>query len=210
MKYLLLAAAFLGVLGYAWFGRGDANVYAITPADVYQALRSAPVEKGNGGVFGNLDTSVSGNGDSVITWNASGSHASRRCEATIAPEGTDQSRLTAFCDGGGAGDGAAAGMVSGMNRKALIEHIDATLDKRPYDARMAQGSTASGWPSDARQADGSYGPAVGDALKMERDLKQMERDIDKLEKAPRVEAGTSPNVQFQPGKPMVNVNPNRR
>ena len=210
MKYLLLAAAFLGVLGYAWFGRGDANVYAITPADVYQALRSAPVEKGNGGVFGNLDTSVSGNGDSVITWNASGSHASRRCEATIAPEGTDQSRLTAFCDGGGAGDGAAAGMVSGMNRKALIEHIDATLDKRPYDARMAQGSTASGWPSDARQADGSYGTAVGDALKMERDIKQDIKQMEQDQAATDAVRAAHSGVQFQPGKPMVNVNPNRR
>lgn len=210
MKYLLLAGAFFGVIFYAWFGRGDANVYAMAPPEVYQALRSAPVEKGNGAVFGKLDTSVSGNGDSVIYWNASGSHAAIHCEATITPEGTDQSRLTAFCGGGGASDGAAAGMVSGMKRKALIEHIDATLGKRPFDAHLAQGSTASGWPSDARQPDGSYGTMVGGALTMERNLKQMERDIDKLEKAPRVEAGTSPNVQFQPGKPMVDVNPNRR
>ena len=140
MKYLLLAGAFLGVLGYAWFGRSDANVYAVAPAEVYQALRSAPVEKGNGAVFGKLDTSVSGNGDSVVYWNASGSHAAHHCEATIAPEGADHSRLTAYCDGGGPSDGAAAGMVSGMKRKALIEHIDATLDKRSYDARLAQGS----------------------------------------------------------------------
>ena len=213
MKYLLLGAAFLGVIGYAWFGRGEANVYAMTPAEVYQSLRSAPVEPGNDGVFGRLDTSVSGNGDSVIYWNASGSHAAVHCEATITPEGTDQSRLTAFCGGGGASDGAAAGMVSGMKRKALIEHIDATLDKRPYEARMAQGSTASGWPSDARQPDGSYGTAVVGALKMEQDIKQMGREMEKDSAQRDADAAykrAHAGVQFQAGKPMVDLSPNSR
>ena len=206
MKYLLLAGAFLGVISYAWFGRGEANVYAMAPAEVYKILRSAPVKPGGQGVFGRLDTSVSGNGDSVVYWNASGSHAAIHCEATIGPEGADKSRLTAFCGGGGAGDGAAAGMVSAMHRKALIEHIDATLDKRAYDAHLAQGSTASGWPSDARQADGSYGTAVAGALKMERDIKQMEHDYEKGKAASDAIASAHAGVQFKPGKPMVNPN----
>ena len=204
MKYLLLAAAFLGVLGYAWFGRGDANVYAMAPTEVYQVLRSAPVEKGNGAVFGKLDTSVSGNGESKIYWNGG------QCEAEITPEGTDKSRIMAFCNGGSASDGAAAGMVSGMRRKALIEHIDATLYKRPYDAHLAQGSTASGWPSDARQADGSYGTAVAGALQMERDIKQDIKQMEKDQAATDAVRAAHSGVQFQPGKPMVNVNPNRR
>ena len=119
----------------------------------------------------------------------------------------------AFCNGGGAGDGAAAGLVSGMDRKALIEHIDATLDKRPFDVRLAQGSTASGWPSDARQPDGSYGTMVGDALKMEREINQMNRDMKQYEAKADAEmayARAHSGVQFQPGKPMVNVNPNSR
>jgi hypothetical protein len=176
MKYLLLGAAVAGIIGYAWFGRGEANVYAMTPAEVYAALRAAPVEPGGQGVFGRLDTSVSGNGDNAVYWNASGSHAGIRCEANIAPEGSDKSRLTAYCDGGAAGSGAAAGMLMAMKRKALIEHIDATLDKRPFDVKLAQGSTASGWPSDARQPDGTLGTAMGDALKMERDMKKMMRE----------------------------------
>lgn len=206
MKYLLLGAAFAGILGYAWFGRGESNVYATTPAEVYAALRAAPVEPGGQGVFGRLDTSVSGNGDSVIYWNASGSHAAIHCEANITPEGADKSRLTAFCGGGGAGSGAAGGMLSAMNRKALIEHIDAALDKRPYDVRLAQGSTAAGWPSDARQADGSLGTAMGDALKMERDMKKMMHEAEGEMATAQAQSG----VQFQPGKPMVNVNPNNR
>ncbi len=206
MKYLLLGAAFAGILGYAWFGRGEANVYAMTPAEVYAALRAAPLQKGNGAVFGNLDTSVSGNGENAVYWSASGSHASKRCEATITPEGADKSRLTAYCGGGSFSDGAAAGMVSAMDRKALIEHIDATLDKRPYDVKLAQGSTASGWPSDARQADGSLGTAMGDALKMEREMKQMIREGESEIASAQAHSG----VQFQPGQPMVNPNSGTR
>ena len=206
MKYLLLGAAFAGILGYAWFGRGEANVYAMTSTQVYAALRAAPLEQGSGTPFGNLDTSVSGNGENVVSWNASGSHAAIHCEANITPEGADKSRLTAFCGGGGASDGAAAGMVSAMNRKALIEHIDAALDKRPYDVRLAQGSTAAGWPSDARQADGSLGTAMGDALKMDRDMQKMINEAEGGMATAQAQSG----VQFQPGKPMVNVNPNSR
>lgn len=203
MKYLLLGAAVAAILGYAWVGRGEANVYDMSPADVYAALRAAPVEPGNDGVFGRLDTSVSGNGDNAVYWSASGSHAALRCEANIAPEGSGKSRLTAFCDGGSASSGAAAGMLMGMKRKALIEHIDATLDKRPYDAQLAMGSTASGWPADTRQPDGSLGAAVGGALKMERDMKDMMREAEEQMANAKAHSG----VQFQAGKPMVNVNP---
>lgn len=203
MKYLLLGAAFAGILGYAWFGRGEANVYAMTPAEVYAALRAAPVEPGGQGVFGRLDTSVSGNGDDAVYWNASGSHAGIRCEANITPEGADNSRLTAFCGGGAAGAGAAAGMLMAMKRKALIEHIDATLDKRAYDFKLAQGSTASGWPADSRQADGSLGTAMGDALKMERDMKDSIREMEGEIATAQAHSG----VQFQPGQPMVDVSP---
>ncbi|MES2904699.1 MAG: hypothetical protein V4696_10980 [Pseudomonadota bacterium] len=206
MKYLLLGAAFAGIVGYAWFGRGEANVYAMTPTEVYAALRAAPVEPGGQGVFGRLDTSVSGNGDNAVYWNASGSHAAIRCEANITPEGADKSRLTAFCGGGGAGSGAAAGMLSAMNRKALIEHIDATLDKRAYDVKLAQGSTASGWPSDARQADGSLGTAMGDAMKMEREMKKMIKEAEGEMASAQAHRG----VQFQPGQPMVQTNPQSR
>ena len=96
-----------------------------------------------------------------------------------APEGADKSRVMAYCnDGGSMSDGAAAGMVSGMQRKALIEHIDATLLKCPFDVKLAQGPTASGWPSDARQPDGSLGTATGEALKMERDMHKMMRQAE--------------------------------
>ena len=207
MKYLLLAAAFLAVIGYAWFGRGEANVYAMAPAEAYSKLKAAPIQADGKSAFGRLDYSVSGNGESKIYWNGSGgTFASSQCEAEITPEGTDKSRIMAFCNGGSMSDGAAAGMVSGMQRKALIEHIDATLTGRPFDVKLAQGSTASGWPSDARQPDGSYGTAVAGAIKMERDIKQDIREMEK-DQAQRDEVKAAhAGVQFEPGKPMVNPN----
>ena len=205
MKYLLLAGAFLGVIGYAWFSTGDPNLYSMSQAEAYQKLRAAPVEKGNTGMFGNLDTSVSGNGDSKVYWNAGGNH----CEAEITPEGSS-SRLTAFCGGGSASDGAAAGMVSGMHRRALIEHIDAALKGRAFDKRQALGETAARWPSDARQPDGSYGTAVGDALKMERDIKQ---SIKEIEADAKQQAASSPPpavTQDQSTRPSVDLSSSSR
>lgn len=205
MKYLLLAGAFLGVIGYAWFSSGDANVYPISQTEVYQKLRAAPVEKGNTGVFGKLDTSVSGNGDSKVYWNAGGNH----CEAEITPEGSS-SRLMAFCSGGSASDGAAAGMVSGMHRRALIEHIDAALTGRTFDKRAALGETAARWPSDARQPDGSYGTAVGDALKMERDIKQSIKEMETSAKQQAVSSPSPAVTQYQSTKPSVDLSSTSR
>ncbi|MEO8141608.1 MAG: hypothetical protein ABI617_03010 [Sphingomicrobium sp.] len=207
MKYLLLSAAVAGIIGYAWFGRGEANVYSMTPAEAYSKLRAAPIQADGKTAFGRLVYVVSGDGDSKLYWNGSGgTFASSHCEADITPEGAAKSRIMAHCNGGSLSDGAAAGMVSGMQRKALIEHIDATLEGRPFDVKLAQGSTASGWPSDARQADGSLGTAMGDALKMERDMNKMMREAE----GEMATAQSQSGVQFQPGKPMVNVNPNSR
>ena len=204
MKYLLLAGAFLGVIGYAWMSSGDPNVYPMSQADVYAKLRAAPVQKGNSGMFGNLDSSVSGNGESKIYWNASGTFSSNHCEAEITPEGATKSRIMAFCEGGGASDGAAAGMLMGMHRRALIEHIDAALNDRPFDKRLALGATAARWPSDARQPDGSYGTMVGEALKMERDISKMQRDSAK-EAQVRDAQATTVGSQYRSTQPMVDL-----
>ncbi|WP_309601466.1 hypothetical protein [Sphingomonas sp.] len=204
MKYLLLAGAFLGVIGYAWMSSGDPNVYPMSQADVYAKLRAAPIQKGNNGVFGNLEASVSGNGDSKVYWNAGGTFSSNHCEAEIAPEGASKSRIMAFCEGGGASDGAAAGMLMGMHRRALIEHIDAALNDRPFDKRLALGGTAARWPSDARQPDGSYGTMVGEALKMERDMSKMQRDSAKDTNGQDAQDLTAA-TRYQSTRPMVDL-----
>ena len=205
MKYLLLAGAFLGVIGYAWMSSGDPNVYPMAQADVYAKLTSAKIPADGHSAFGTLSYHASGNGDSKVFWNGSGgTFATSHCEAEITPEGASKSRINAFCSGGGAGEGAAAGMVSGMQRRALIEHIDSTLKGRAFDRRMAQGETAARWPSDARQPDGSYGTMVGDALKMEHDIHKMERDLAK-ESQVRDSQATTTGSQYSSTKPMVDL-----
>jgi hypothetical protein len=211
MKYLLLAGAFLGILAYAWFGRGEANVYAVAPAEAYAKLKAAPIKADGKSAFGRLDYTVTGDGSSKIYWNGSGgTFATSQCEAEITPEGADKSRIMAHCNGGSMSDGAAVGMVSGMQRKALIEHIDATLEGRPFDVELARGSTASGWPSDARQPDGSYGTMVGEAFEMERQINQDIRDMAKEQKKQDAVRAAHAGVQFQPGKPMVDLSSKSR
>lgn len=178
MKYLLIGGAVVAIFAYAWAGKGEANVYDLPVADTYAKLTSAKIEPGGQGVFGRLDTSVSGNGENVVYWRASGSHAAIRCQADLTPEG-NQTKIAAYCDGGAAGSGAATGMLMGMKRKRLIEHIDSTLEGRPYDSQLALGSTAALWPADVRQPDGSFGTAVNDAIKMDRDMRQGMKEFEK-------------------------------
>ncbi len=206
MKYALLAVPVVGVLTYAWYSRAEANVYPMTADQAYAKLTTTQIEPSGQGPFGRLDTSVSGDGTSVVRWAATGAHASINCEANITPEGSSQSRITAHCGGSSPSSGAASGMLMAMNRKALIEHIDSTLRGRPYDFKLAQGATASQWPDDPRQPDGSFGTAAAQALEMERDTKKMIKDMEKTtdewrEKAEQERANAG--VNFKPGEPMI-------
>ena len=198
MKYILLAVpAFALLAGCDMKG----NVYALTPQQTYDKLVAAPVSWDGKGPFGKLDVSPGGDGNGTVRWKSS--YGTRFCEANIVPEGTDKSRINVFCDG--PGEGAATGMMQAMYRKAIIEHIDATLKDRPYDARKAQGETATMWPDDARQADGSIGAASSEALKMDRDMHQMINDADNHEAEAAAEAAQRANgVNFKPGEPMIN------
>jgi len=182
MKYLLMAGAFLGVIGYAWLSRGEANVYAMAPAEAYSKLKASPIQADGKSAFGRLSYTVSGNGESKIYWNGSGgTFATSQCEAEITPEGADKSRIMAFCNGGSMSDGAAAGMVSGMQRKALIEHIDATLTGRPFDAKH----------------------------EMKQDIRDMEKD-QKARDAEAAYNRAHAGVQFEAGKPMVDLSSKSR
>jgi hypothetical protein len=206
MKYLLIGGAVVAIFAYAWSGKAEANVYDMPVAETYAKLTSTKIEPGGQGAFGRLDTAVSGNGENVVYWRASGSHAAIRCQADLAPEGS-KTRITAFCDGGAAGSGAAAGMLMGMKRKRLIEHIDATLEGRPYDNQLAMGSTAALWPADVRQPDGSFGTAVNDAIKMDRDMRQGMKEFEKLEKKVSAEYQSQMRSQMPSAatKPMTDL-----
>ena len=199
MKQMKFAMPFVGLLASSC-GLGG-NVYPMTPQQAYEKLVNAPIERSGKGPFGTMDISASGDGSSTIHW---GNGSYNICEANLAPEGTDKTRITAYCGGGG--EGAAAGIEQGLRRKALIELIDSTLRDRPFDRMLAYGSTAGSWPDDPRQADSSYGAAATEALKMDRD---MHKDIAEMEKAAaedearQAERRANGNVNFKPGEPMI-------
>jgi hypothetical protein len=183
------------------------NVYAMPSQQVYDKLSSASVSWDGKGPFGKLDVSPGGDGSGTVRW--SSSYGTRFCEANIVPEGTDKSRINVFCDG--PGEGAATGMMQAMYRSAIIEHIDATLKGRPYDRRKALGETASTWPKDPRQADGSIGAAAGEALKMDRDMHKAISEMDNMSdqmEAERQARRANGDVNFKPGQPMVNPSSN--
>lgn len=183
---MVLGGVVAAVLGVAWANREDPNVYEMPVADAYARLTSAKIESSYSGVLGNRDISISGNGTDKVYWRASGAHAITRCQADLTPEGSGSTRITAFCDGGAPSAGAAAGMVHGLMRNRMIEHIDAAMTGRPFDRERANGQTAGLWPKDVRQPDGSFGTAVNEAVKMDRDMKQMIAEVEKTGQEMRV------------------------
>jgi len=182
MKALLIGGAVAAVMGYAWFSRGEPNVYPMSIADTYARLTTAKVESSGSGPLGNREISISGNGTNVVYWSAGGTFSTTRCQADLSPEGSNETRITAFCDGGDISGGAANGMLQGMMRNRMIEHIDATLEGRAFDPRKALGASATGWPKDVRQPEGSIGAAVNEAVKMDRDMHKMINEMEKTGK----------------------------
>ena len=205
MRTTFLGAAALALLTA---GCGQGNLYPLPADQAYARLVDAKIVPSGKGPFGKLHVVASGDGTSIVRWTVSEAGV-KLCEANIAPEG-DKSRITAFCDGGG--EGAATGMMQNMNRNAIIEHIDATLNGRNYDPRLAMGSTASGWPKDPRQADSSFGGAATAALKMERDMKRDIREMEQMQAEDRAEAEQRRaeiegrgGANYDPSKPAVDL-----
>jgi hypothetical protein len=199
MTYRMIVLVGLGLLTAAC---GQGNIYSVTPQEAYDKLVAAPVTPSGKGPFGMLDVSAHGDGANTVRWTSD--FGPPLCEANITPEGAAKSKIMVYCGGGG--EGAATGMMQAMHRNAIIEHIDATLSGRAYDPQLALGSTAGSWPDDPRQADGSYGAAVGSALKMQRDTEREIQDMDRQAQLDRDEEAAhrrAQGVNFKPGEPMV-------
>lgn len=178
--FVVFAAGVIYVFGG---GQRPADVYAMPVSDAYAKLTAVDfgsLSKGEAA----LDTTktATGNGSDKVTWTQAGDMARFECAIDLKalPEDRDQTHVTVTCKGGGAGEGAAAGLVHNMRRKAVIERIDATLTGRAYDPKRARGSTAARWPGDG--VEGNYVQMAGDALKMEADIKRDIREMEAEEK----------------------------
>jgi hypothetical protein len=178
----LLAIGGFGALAagllYVFVDQKPADVYDMPVSQAYSLLANVKYDPlTDSGAAGGIRRTTSGNGSDKVTWTTTGSHVNRSCELKLAPfEGdAERTHVTVKCAGGGAGEGAAAGMAHNLHRNNIIERVDATLTGRPYDQQRA-GSTASRWPGDG--VDGSLGKAMGDALEMDRQMKEMKAELE--------------------------------
>ena len=175
----LAGTGFIGLaagLLYIFVDQKPADVYDMPVQNAYALLVNPDFgDLSDGAKALNTQRSAVGNGRDKVTWRTSGSHSRRECALQLAPFEGDASRthITVTCQGGGAGEGAAAGMAHNMHRNRVIERVDATLTGRPFDPQRV-GSTASRWPGDG--VDGSYAGAVNSAMQMDMEMKKMEAE----------------------------------
>jgi hypothetical protein len=185
------AAAIVGVGVYIKNPIGDPNVYNMPVDAAYSKLAHSAIQPSGTGAFGRLDTATVGNGSNKVTWSARGSHAS------LEPAETSKTRVTVECEGGGAGDGAAAGMVLNMRISAAIEMVDSILKDRPYDPERARGATAARWPRQEVK-NGNIFAAGAEAQRMNAEtqssLREMEsRNVPQQSEVPSPESYAAPS-----------------
>jgi hypothetical protein len=173
LPFIVMAVGTVATLGYVVGTRQPADVYAMPMNEVYAKLVKVDFGPPEGAedVLHTKKT-ARGNGSNRVTWTQIGDMAAFECKMDLAPLPDDAAKthVTVTCGGGGAGDGAAAGMVHNMMRNAYIERVDATLTGRPFDKQLAVGSTASGWPDDG--VDGSLATAQVKALEMDAEMRR--------------------------------------
>ena len=181
MKFIMFigAAIILGIGIYIKNPISDPNVYNMPVEAAYSKLTHSNIQASGTGPFGRLDTTTSGNGSNMVTWSARGSMAAYDCKASLAPDNNTKTRVTVECEGGGAGDGAAAGMALNMRISAAIEMVDSILKDRAYDPQLAMGATAARWPRQEVK-NGNIFAAAAEAQRMDAEthasLQQMEAD----------------------------------
>lgn len=183
----LLAGGALVAVGAGLFyflvEQKPADVYDMPVSDAYSLLTKVDFGKRTEGEqAAQISYSSRGNGRDKVFWGISGSHTRRQCDIQLTPFEGDAARthVAIACQGGGAGEGAAAGIAHNMVRNRMIERIDATLTGREYDVTRV-GASSSRWPGDG--VDGSLGTAAGKALEMNAEMNKMQREWEAEQRA---------------------------
>jgi hypothetical protein len=161
---------------YFFVSPRPADVYPIPMSEAYTKLVHVDFgEMSEGEKVLDTTKTAKGNGKNKVTWIRKGDMSYQECALELAPLSDDaaQTHITVTCQGGGAGDGAAAGMVHNLMRDRVIERVDATLSNRPYDKDRAS-ATASRWPSDG--VDGSLATAQAEALRMDSEMHKFQNE----------------------------------
>jgi hypothetical protein len=153
MNLAVLVGA-VGVVGtgiYLYTSRTPADVYPMPVNAAYARLVDVdfgPMSEGEVA----LDTkkTASGNDKDVVTWVHHGDMAHYECTMWLRPlpDDTAKTHVAVSCDGGGAGDGAAAGMAKNLYRSGIVKRVDATLRGIPYVKGELGSMSVPGWPDE--------------------------------------------------------------
>jgi hypothetical protein len=168
----IICAAVLGGGFYLHGPRAEANVYPVSFKDTYAKLRKSSVEETEGSKAAGVTTVISGDPDKYVMWSTRGSHVAFDCKAHLIPVDASNTKIIPVCEGGGAGEGAAAGMAMNMRVNAFIERIDSVMTDRAYNKDLAMGSTAAGWPKQEIENADIFS-AQNEALKMQAEMQAM-------------------------------------
>jgi hypothetical protein len=165
----IVGAAVLGGGMYLHGPRAEPNVYPLSFKDTYAKLRKSTVEETEGSKAAGVTTTISGDPNKYVMWSTRGSHVALDCKAHLIAVDANTTKIIPECEGGSASDGAAAGMVMNMSVNAFIERIDSVMTDRPYDKKLAMGSTAASWPKQ-EIANADLFSAQNEALKMQAEM----------------------------------------
>lgn len=167
-------AALMAAMMLAGCSLGAADVFDMPVADASAKLAAVSYDGQSRIFYGSMPIQASRVGSNRVNWISDNGSAHYECAIDLAaPEGEPgQTHVAVSCKGGGAGDGAAAGMAGNMFRNAIIEMVDSTLRDRAFDASLA-GSTAARWPADPGAGDTSLKGAIADAARMDRETRDL-------------------------------------
>lgn len=170
----IAGAAWLALLAVPLAGCGAGDEYAMARKDVYVALARIAYEPSPQAPWGTTDFSVHGNGFNSLRFGADPDAPGFGCTVRLTELAPEKTKIAVECTRELAGV-AVDGMLHNMLRNNLIEAIDSTLKGRPFDESRAN-ATAAGWPGDG--VDGSIGHAVGEAVRMDAEMRRDRREMD--------------------------------
>lgn len=151
----------------------EANVFPMPVDAVYAKLRNNPLPKNTDGqTAAQIGRTVTGVPGKSVTWRTNGSHSAYECTAKLFAVDANTTRIIPECEGGGAGDGAAAGMTLNLVVNSFIERLDAMMNDRAYDKTRAFGATAALWPKQHIENADIFS-AQAEALRMDAEMSKM-------------------------------------
>lgn len=175
---LFFGAALLVVWSFYSGGKfGPPNVYNMPASKAYQLLYGIKIEPSETGLFGRLNTVVTNVPEKSVTWTAGNSEY---CKISVDQFKSTQSIISVSCDSILKDESTAEGLRLRFTRNSVIEMVDARLNGRSYNNKLAAlGVVAAKWPEDIVHH-ANFNEAITEATKMAAEAQRdSEREYNK-------------------------------